>query len=131
VVVHGIGLLHPFYGGEGVYMARAMLNLTVIDRIPALRKASHHEQKPEIIPSGKFYPNPASSEVTYVSNKEFEKGDNLEIFDNVGSLIKIISLPEKQNKFTFNVANLQSGVYYSKVISASKEKRVEKLVIIK
>ena len=38
-LVHAIAVQHPFYGGEGVYMARAMLHVNIHDILPQYRKA--------------------------------------------------------------------------------------------
>ena len=48
---------HPFYGGEAVYMARAMLHIDVPDELPLLRMAPSQNLTADIaITADKFHP---------------------------------------------------------------------------
>ena len=84
------------------------------------------------ITADKFYPNPTSNEVTFVSEKEFGKDENMELYDVFGSLVKIISLPEKLNQISFSLENLSEGIYFTTITSSARaERKTGKLVMIK
>jgi len=131
-VVNYIAHQHPFYGGEGVYMARGMLHENIIDLLPPLRRGKGHPFNNSTVSiQDRYYPNPTSNEVTFVSSRIFNQGERLELFNSFGALRKIINLPDKENQVTFNLEDLQQGVYYSRVVSNYGERKIEKLVVIK
>ena len=44
MVLTNIAMMHPFYGGEAVYWARAILHLIVEDELPPLRRENSAQQ---------------------------------------------------------------------------------------
>ncbi|HRC32337.1 MAG TPA: hypothetical protein PK736_02720, partial [Bacteroidia bacterium] len=55
-----IALMHPFYGGEAVYWARAILHLNIIDVMPPQRKGKNvinDAMLNTIKTKGTLYPN--------------------------------------------------------------------------
>ncbi|MBK8847310.1 MAG: hypothetical protein IPO27_12515 [Bacteroidetes bacterium] len=90
---------HPFYGGEAVYWARAILHIDVIDEMPQLRKGRPNIQNQNVLKlqNGKLLPNPAKDYVLF--NYEKNKSDkiSLEIIDCIGKK-KLMRLKLKMHK---------------------------------
>ena len=121
---------HPFYGGEAVYMARALLHLNVHDVLPPMRKA-HNQQLVDRKKSvqGLLRPNPATNEVNFTyPHSEYGKSAIL-IYDMYGNKIVEYELNDKTIHFT--TANYKQGIYFIHVLVNGIEKESHKLVIIR
>jgi hypothetical protein len=129
-----IALMHPFYGGEAVYWARAILRLNVLDELLPYRKSRNIKQEFErsiLSVSDKLYPNPATNDVTFVSHDHFDVGEVLEFYNEFNELICHYNLPKDASLFKFNVSNLNAGVILVRRIREGKIVSNEKLVIMK
>jgi hypothetical protein len=65
-------------------------------------------------PTVTVYPNPASTTLNFVGNDTM---DRIELFDAYGKLIKILSV--QASELELNIADLATGLYFSKVYTAS------------
>ena len=128
---------HPLYGGEGVYFARAMLNLDIIDILPVMRERLANSsspminEKPKQELKGKFYPNPTSAHVTFTYPEPFSESSRLEIYNSMGVKVKVILLDKDLSQITFNTYELSTGIYSCRVFINNVFKQVDKLTIIR
>lgn len=60
-----------------------------------------------------FFPNPASTTITFEFSINAEKGSNLHIYSFLGR--KVLSVPVTGNRVSVNVSNLMKGVYIFQV----------------
>jgi hypothetical protein len=126
--------MHPFYGGEAVYWARAILRLDINDELPALRKSHANQQTSapnEIVQTEKLVPNPATDVVTLNSNEPFGDNELITVFNFLQQKIIEYKLPDKQKQFVFDTTNLLQGIYFIKHTNGGKIISEDKLVIIK
>lgn len=131
LMISDIAYQHPFYGGEGVFLARAILNLIIEDYLLPQRKAFQHSIiKPHLRNKLKLYPNPATDKVNLYSIEKFVDGDRLCIFNMMGQLIITYELPHNENVFLFSVKDLKPGILNCKIISDSSLKQIGQLVIM-
>ena len=124
---------HPFYGGESVYWARAILHLDVEDELPLMRRA-HHEQllnTNDRIINDKLFPNPTNSFVTFTSLSEFGSDESIEIFNSLLQSVAKYKLPKMGNNLKFDTVYLQQGIYLVKHLTPNGIVSENKLVIIK
>ncbi len=132
VVLESIAYQHPFYGGEAVYWARAILHLNIIDKLQPLRRSlstsqPNIENKSKFL--GKLYPNPAKNEVTFsYPHSEFEN-ITIKIVDTYGKELLESRLLEYETKF--NIAGYLQAVYYIHVYVNGIDTEVHRMVIIR
>lgn len=129
-LVTAIALQHPFYGGEAVYMARAMLRIDVHDQMPIYRKGNRPKGNKSINNMVVVYPNPTTNSFTIFSNQLFNESE-LRMYNSYGEQIRFIELPEQQSIFNVSLEDLPSGIYSIKITSLNKLVIQEKLVLIK
>lgn len=129
-LVTAIALQHPFYGGEAVYMARAMLRIDVHDQMPIYRKGIRPKGNKSINNIVVVYPNPTTNSFTIFSNQLFNESE-LKIYNSYGEQIRFIELPEQQSIFNVSLEDLPSGIYSIKITSLNKLVKQDKLVLIK
>ncbi|MEO8087938.1 MAG: T9SS type A sorting domain-containing protein, partial [Bacteroidota bacterium] len=129
VVVRNIAYQHPFYGGQAVFMARAMLHLDVEDELPQMRKAGHNQGSEVPKTAGSLYPNPTSNEATF--HLDHLKSDNVNIlvYDIFGK--KVEQLIMAGNDLSFSTRNLNAGVYIMKIIVNGTENEMHRLTILR
>lgn len=117
MLLTNIAYQHPFYGGEAVYWARAILHLDVEDVMPSLRRGNQNfnttENSAEII-DDKLSPNPAKGLVTFSSLYDFTKGEFIEISDMLHHGIFTLKLPAGQKSVTIKTDKLEPGIYFVK-----------------
>jgi hypothetical protein len=133
-IVTNIANMHPFYGGEAVYMARAMLHLDVKDALSPARKAKQIKINKQITYEqikDKFYPNPASDVVVLNSSQIFAENEQLNLYNSLGLFVKSFNLPSNLNSFKFSSSILPPGIYYGEINLFGVSRQIEKLVIIK
>lgn len=129
-LVTTIALQHPFYGGEAVYMARAMLRIDVHDQMPQYRKANRPKGVKPITNSVVVYPNPATDIVTIFSNLPFVESE-LRIYNSYGKELRFIKIPDQQNMFNISMDEFPSGIYSVKITSKNILLKQDKIVLIK
>jgi len=111
--LYDIAHQHPFEGGDGVYSARAMLHLNIIDLLPPLRKRGINSIKYDLILNGILYPNPTSNTATFqYLGLDLKKHNEVRLFDITGRLIKVYRM--NSDSIELPVSNLVSGMYYVK-----------------
>lgn len=134
LVLTNIANTHPFYGGEAVYWARAILNLDVADVLPPMRKAHSNNQSLLSTPVSEhetLIPNPAFGGVSFIGIQAFGINDVLTIFNGLLQKNMEYKLPMGQLQFSFDVSTLQQGIYFVKHSSDKSIISESKLVIIK
>jgi hypothetical protein len=129
---------HPLYGGEGVYFARAMLNLDIIDILPVMRErmgnVDNNTQAKTILPNlqqGIFYPNPAKENVRFEYSGLIEDNSWIDVYDNLGLKIKKVLLNKGSTGVTISVSQLPLGVYLWRVYINNAYSQSNKLTIIR
>lgn len=115
-----IALQDPMSGGPGVYLARTMLGLTIMDisnnsnsRIGNIQQQTDAvEEENHIL----VYPNPAQGQISIEFDNVVENGCEIIIFNIFGQEI-INQRLDGNTKYTINISELNSGVYFYTVIS--------------
>lgn len=131
-MVKTIAYMHPFYGGDAVYMARALLHLDVIDQVPALRRAQQQQQQAAQqakTVKGKLQPNPASNSVTFTYPVNDDETINLYIYDVYGKETSAYKINKAVTSIT--LLNYVQGMYFIHVYVNGTETETHKLVVIK
>ncbi len=112
--LEGIANQLGIYGGEAVYMARAILRIFVDEDLTFARRIApeFYTNKSNIksdATSNFIFPNPASKEVNFLIGEGGKK--TLLIFNSFGSLVKSFEISKDLIKFTLNVEGINQGVY--------------------
>ena len=131
-VLNSIAFMHPFYGGEAVFWARAILHIDVDDIMPALRRGQFepYDNITEVNElKGTLHPNPASNEVTFTHGYSDNAEVKIKIYDVYGKQIALYKLESKN--ITFNITGYHQAIYYIHVYINDLEKETHKLTIIK
>jgi|GEM_PF-996138 len=132
-----VAVQHPLYGGEGVYSARAMLNLDIIDILPGEEEsrmantASPPENKFIDQQDGKLYPSPTKGRVIFEMSSAFGASAKLDIYNSYGSLAASYPLNPNARSAEFNLSGLKPGVYSCRLYDSINLKMINKLVIIR
>lgn len=118
-------------GGEGVYMARAMLNLDVEDAVNVMRMAqSQTSKKDNDVFACKVYPNPSTG-IFYVSYLlDVNKTGNFVLTDATGRNLKEVKLNQNSSLLKIDFTSYEGGVYYYQFNNGNK-KQSGKIVIVK
>ncbi|MES2646620.1 MAG: T9SS type A sorting domain-containing protein [Bacteroidota bacterium] len=76
-------------------------------------------QQPGIqqIKSIRFFPNPASTTVTFEFNQAIEKGYSLQVYSFLGR--QVLTVPVTGPRISINVSDLMKGVYVFQVRNSS------------
>ncbi|MEO8148674.1 MAG: T9SS type A sorting domain-containing protein [Bacteroidia bacterium] len=129
-----IALQNGIEGGEGVYMARAMLNIDVEDNISIARFAhpaatinnSSREQQ-----QFKIFPNP--SDATFTLEYEIGINDKVSIViqNCLGQTVDHINLDNSSTYLNFNLSDYGSGMYFYKLFNNSILIKTGKLMLTK
>ena len=130
-VVNYIANQHPFYGGEAVYMARAILHIDVVDQFPAMRRAHIQQTNPPsfVHYKGTLFPNPTNDKVT-LSYAHDEKTDVLfTVKSAIGS--QLSSYKVIGNELVFSTSFLNQGMYFITVYENGIEKETHRLAVIR
>lgn len=122
---------HPFYGGEAVYWARAILNLDIMDELPPLRR---HKPKQNItvtenIYKGKVFPNPAKEVVNFKYPKTEAEIVVLVVTDIVGNIIARQKLESFETQL--NIVNYVQAIYFIHVYVNGLEKEIHRFALIR
>ena len=124
--IENIAYQNPFFGGEAVYYARAMLRLDVQDQIPQLRRRGPIHKS---ISGATIYPNPAGNYFTFNYNNVENLEGRLLIEDEVGKIVLRTDL--RSSSTIISTAQLLSGYYVYKFYSENAPIVTGKLIIIK
>jgi Secretion system C-terminal sorting domain len=131
-VLVNIANMHPFYGGEAVYWARAVLHLDVEDELPQLRRA--HMSTSNLANNttdkiGQLFPVPANESATFVYEHEEEVAVSIVITNAYGQLLNKYIL--QSNEIKFSVQNMASGIYYLYVLENDIINEQHKLTVVR
>ena len=123
--------MHPFYGGEAVYWARAILRLNITDELPPMRRShtttsKNVESKNGLI--GRLQPNPAKGEATFIYPHTEEEIILLKIVDIHGKVLSEYQL--LGNEVKLNLTNYKQAVYFIHVYLNGVKKEVHKIAVI-
>lgn len=121
------------YGGEAVYMARAMLKIFVDEDLTFARRSApefytNKKNGANNVKSTFLFPNPANSEVSVILSGTKDK--RLLVFNSLGSLVKSIELSKDLPIFTFNVESFEEGIYNVAISDENGITKTNKLVVI-
>ena len=79
-----------------------------------------------------IYPNPFHDMATISYNLPTEMGNaQLQIFNNIGQQLRVITLTQGQQQITIEAAELSSGIYYYSVVSKGQKLGDGKFVVAK
>ena len=131
-----VAVQHPLYGGEGVYFARAMLNLDIIDILPGEEESrmANTASPPNTTfkkQQGIFYPNPARENIRYEYPGLIEEDSWIDVYDNLGLEVKRVLLHKGSTGVTFSVSQLPPGMYLCRVFINNAYSQSNKLIIIR
>jgi len=131
-ILENIAFQFPIAGGEGVYMARAMLHLHIEDQFSLLRKAKPSADAVISNMIGRIYPNPTSSRATYKLESYLSDPSNLriQIDDAMGKAIyKTTTISDSQ--ISINCESFSPGIYYFHFFVDNVERDKGKFIIVK
>jgi hypothetical protein len=105
-----IALQVPYFGGDAVYEARALLGLDILD-YPAI---PYRQQSPDQRTNRQFlvYPNPATDLLVFESDNELDSRGLLQVFTTSGKLVKTQIADAEVLQFSLDVSALVPGIYF-------------------
>ncbi len=133
--LRSIALQNSYSGGQGVWKARGMLDMSVDEPgVYSERTIKHIRQKwlaPKASESILIYPNPASNQVTVRINNGSLSRHTITIYNIFGMAVKILSPDSEITELTIDLSGLSSGCYIVNVKDCCFNSLKEKLVIVK
>ena len=129
--LNNIAHTHPYYGGDAVYFARALLKLDIEDRLQwTERKMSNHQTKiSDAALHGRLFPNPTSESITFTYLIDDNQKYELVIYDKLGRAISQCGI--RKNSTVISTALYQQGVYFVELMENDRLKEVYRLTIIR
>ena len=126
-----IALQLPYPGGDGVYVARAMLGIDPDDYGVSYRKPRPDlDTSTPLSTSVKVYPNPAQNSIIVEFTQETELlNAKIEFFDIIGKNVREINLNGESNIETVSISGLKNGIYFIKI--SNKNTYIDIFKIIK
>lgn len=117
----------PYYAGDAVYTARAMLGINPDDLdIPYNLEFGNSAAFPSDI---RLYPQPSDNLLTVELSGFFEEGIVIEVFDLAGQKVFSDIPGNKTNIYTLNTGILKSGAYFIKVTNSNGFNQTEKFIV--
>jgi len=134
ITLENIATLTPYLGGEAVYSARVMVDLFPEEMGVAYRTDGSTSQEYEFAALKdhfKLYPNPANDVIT-ISFDEIKSLDGLSfsIYNSLGQEVLREDLNINDVRFTIDVSQLQSGLYFYHLNRNGENILKDRLVII-
>ncbi|NNC84637.1 MAG: T9SS type A sorting domain-containing protein [Bacteroidia bacterium] len=129
IQLENIAYSHPFYGGEGVYIARAMLGIDVEDAFPAARLANPNLQMEAEALKTVIYPNPANNLAYLHVEKSEEEKLTVEVNNVYGK--HVYSTTNYNSLIELNTSAFVSGIYLVNVYIDDELKTTKKLTVLK
>jgi len=111
----------PFYGGEGIYRARALKAIYALDRYEDEAICNHAATiRTQPSPGNEWegislFPNPASERITMIVSGKDEGINEIEIFTMEGKLVMMENVKFVNEEISFSIHHLEQGMYYAKV----------------
>ncbi len=122
------------YGGEAVYMARAMLKIFVDDDLSLARSKApdfYTNKKSDVSTISSFiYPNPANKEVHLMFSKPDQEEKYVTILNSYGETVKFLKWEKNIPIFTLNTEAFSPGIYNISVSINNESSQTNKLVVI-
>jgi len=128
-----IATQNPAYSGEGVYMARVLMQYFQTDYLNSSNMKIAHET-PVVSSNSEIlvYPNPASDNVTLQFSNITNENCTFELFDAMGNKIFSKEFVSSENLVNVSLTNVAKGVYICRIIDSNHINLYNsKLVIIK
>ncbi len=142
--IRDVAVLCPFEYGDGVYIARALINL--VEKKPsnynnACENAFHRNKsmsnivKDNVVDDNmqiSLNPNPAKDQITvvYTNNENATDEVLFEVYNMIGKK-QITSFIKPNQNTILNTSDLESGVYFYRFVYNGSIVKADKLVIIK
>lgn len=79
----------------------------------------------------KLYPNPANNTITLQYDLPLEQKISFEVWNITGKRMMIKTLPAGKQTTSFSVQDLNSGIYFYRVVSENKMLSADKIIVIK
>lgn len=126
----------PYLGGPSVFEARSLLlltnaELTWNDEVICEGTSERHSLNESKYSYLSVYPNPATEFITLEYDLESYSKARIYIVDVNGKVRKELSLNTKDYSVNLDISDLNSGVYFMKLMSEDDLIRVEKVTIIR
>ncbi len=123
-----------FYGGEGTFMARAMLRLLIEDDFSLSRKKAPNffvNKKPQSkFIKGILSPNPVNQSVNIRLTEKIDDEKSIFVRNTYGSIVLYLKWEKELPIFTINTEKLKSGVYYVSIHANDEIFQTDKMVVI-
>ncbi|MBL0051202.1 MAG: T9SS type A sorting domain-containing protein [Bacteroidetes bacterium] len=117
-----IAYTHPFYGGQAVYWARAILHIDVVDILPPFRRGKPKNATTTIIENAlTYYPNPANNILNIASKNKFTIDSRIIIKNQLGQIVIAHELPFNKIETALNIESLKAGCYFICYFTNSKQ----------
>jgi hypothetical protein len=116
--------------GEGVFMARGMLGIMVDVQVSSSARISNNEFSYPSWTKVRIWPNPATNEITVTFDKPLNEDERFTLYNQTGTVVFSHNLPKNKFQYVLNVENLNSGIYYGKLMSNGNYV-FDKIVIVK
>ncbi len=133
LILYNIAMQSPLTGGNAVYNARAILDISVTDNFQTNNNTFLLPLvKPQVsnYSNIKIYPNPANDKLFIQLDDTMNGMAIIEINDLTGKLIYNTSINADFKLQTIDISKVSKGIYYLR-ISNNKSSNNQKLVIIK
>jgi len=106
----------PWVGGDGVYIARYMLNIEDDQNMADYAIAPQKQHTDAKTNNAKLYPNPAQNEVMIEFDNAIEGNALLEIYDFTGKLMHGITLTAGNQYISVSTKDLKPGIYMYRIL---------------
>jgi len=129
----GIAIQNPAEGGEGVYMARELLQYCQIDyNVPNTKRIIYNDTQTNKTSNIIVYPNPAKDNLTIFLDSASNGIYIVKLFDILGNIVFTKEINATESMITISLTNVKGGIYTCRIINADRETLYNgKLVIIK
>jgi hypothetical protein len=121
----------PWEGGDGVYIARYMLNIEDDQNMADYAMAPQKQFADVKVNTAKLYPNPAQNEVMIAFDKTLGVDGILEIYGFTANKIQSIELKSGYQFISVSTKDLKQGIYMYRILVNDKVIAKDKLLIIK
>lgn len=116
-ILGDIALQLPYWGGDAVYNARAMLGLYEMYEFGLSYRFGNDNQELESL---KVYPNPSKTTVTFEFDKPMEQTATLKLFNILGECIYQAEVEKDHTQFIIDVDAIAPGIYIYLVYGKEK-----------
>ena len=100
-------------------------DVSVVDCTVGINEIESYKNKISLMP------NPAKEKVRFEYSEPVSENSQIEVYDNLGVMVKKIILTKGSISTTFSINDLPPGVYSCRVYIKTEYKQANKLVIIR